>query len=204
MKGSRFLTYIILWFIIVLGMAQLLCVYHPRNQVGRRCKPPGILMLKNNSFALFYPFEGWLLTFFFWRDKNLMLLGSTQFFWGKIFQAWKKWCWGRGVKTQKYGRQVVETLAAMENMFIQNVHPFHQKITRDSFLWYRQLSSKSSKTTTPHPFCLSFPSTNPPPLSFAKRSDHFRPELCRRSPAAEKKEIPPVWCDEFCVRWKPS
>ena len=90
MKGSRFLAFIICWFIIVLGMAQLLCVY-PRNQVGRMCKPPGILMLKKISFALFYPF--------FLSDKNLMLLGSTQFFWGKIFQAWKKWCWGRGVKT---------------------------------------------------------------------------------------------------------
>ena len=54
MKGGGFLTYIIRWFIIVLGTAQLFCVY-PRNQVGRMCKPPGMLMLKKDLLCAVLP-----------------------------------------------------------------------------------------------------------------------------------------------------
>ena len=53
-EGKRFLTYIIRWFIIVLGTAQLFCVY-PRHQVGRMCKPPGMLMLKKDLLCAVLP-----------------------------------------------------------------------------------------------------------------------------------------------------
>lgn len=125
MKGSRFLAFIICWFIIVLGMAQLLCVY-PRNQVGRMCKPPGILMLKKISFALFYPF------FFKWQKSDASWLDAILL--GQNFPGLEEMVLGEGREDLwKYGRQVVETLAVMENMFIQNVHPFHQKNSKWQF-----------------------------------------------------------------------
>ena len=76
-EGKRFLTYIIRWFIIVLGTAQLFCVY-PRHQVGRMCKPPGMLMLKKISFALFYPFcrMGFWRFFFTWQKSDASWLDA--------------------------------------------------------------------------------------------------------------------------------
>lgn len=76
MKGGGFLTYIIRWFIIVLGTAQLFCIQE--TKLEECVNLPECWCWKKISFALFYPFEGWFLTVFFltWQKSDASWLDA--------------------------------------------------------------------------------------------------------------------------------